>query len=261
LIRVNLVIKATLETSRTLLREVFTLRARRVVGVRVAGRLDWIRETGARVRMLESVENDLLPRRQAWDDITDPVDPGLVTVMLEWAWAQQELQAAVKDAFRLEDGASTDSVRQSFFDLVTSWLAGSPFVDIATRSQLAIDDMLDVHVSAVTFALQTLLEQAVSLLEKLVGSQGRTVSNAIVQFPEHLRFGVPTIVGRALAARGVRHRRAAVELGSFLSRAQALAEERTVLFPMARQVLLEDPDAWKARLGGLVFDTTLRDLI
>lgn len=74
--------------SKKLLQNVFELRARRVVGIRTAGRLGWIRETGARARILDAVESDLLPRRSTWDDLIDPIDPGFVSLILDWAWRQ-----------------------------------------------------------------------------------------------------------------------------------------------------------------------------
>ena len=80
--------QATLESSRQLLRDVFALRARRICEMRPSGRLQWIRDTGARVRLLESVEKDLLPLRDAWDDIADPIERGFVDTMLQWAWTQ-----------------------------------------------------------------------------------------------------------------------------------------------------------------------------
>jgi hypothetical protein len=45
--------------SQAVLRTVFQLRATRVANTQTAGRLGWIRETGARMRMIETVE----PRR------------------------------------------------------------------------------------------------------------------------------------------------------------------------------------------------------
>ena len=92
--------QATPDRSRELLRNVFSLRARRVASVRSGGKLEWIRETGARVRMLDSVENDLIQRRPTWGDVTDPMDPELISMLLEWAWTQRELQAAVDEAYQ-----------------------------------------------------------------------------------------------------------------------------------------------------------------
>jgi helicase len=251
--------QATVESSRKLLQDVFALRAHRVAGIRDAGKLGWIRETGARARMLDSVERDLLPMRPAWDDVTDPVDPTLVNVLLEWAWMQEDLKEAIQDAYRLENSDSMEPVRQPFFELVTSWLSGYSFAEMATRSNLPMDDLLGIHAQAVTFVLQTLVEQAVALLKRFLQSQGLTMAASVAAFPEHLRFGVPTPFARALAARGVRHRRAAVELGRSLT-GRIFTEDRAVLFPIARQLLLDDSDGWRARLGSLVVDNTLQDL-
>lgn len=251
--------QATTESSKKLLQDVFALRARRVAGIRTAGRLGWVRDTGARARLLDSVENDLLPRRETWDDVTDPLDSGLVDALLRWAWTMEDLQAVIREAYRVDDGAPTDPLRQSFFDLVSSWLAGSRFVEIAARVNRPMDDVLGIHSNAVTFVLQTLVEQAVALLGKLLESQGRVLADAVGQLPDHLRFGVPTAAGRALAARGVRHRRAAVDLGNSLA-GRNVIEDQAVLFPIARQLLIDDSESWRARLGNLVFDNTLRDL-
>jgi hypothetical protein len=251
--------QATVQASRKLLQDVFELRARRVVGIRAAGRLDWIRDTGTRARMLDSVETNLLPRRDAWDDIVDPVDPQLVRVILDWAWTQSELQSAIREAYRLEDHEDIDTVREGFFDLVGSWLSGRPYVELAARPGLPMDDLLGVHTRVVGFVLQTLVEQAVAILERLLQSQGRTMAVAVDQFPEHLRFGVPTAGARALAARGLRHRRAAVEIGSALI-GRAFSEDRHILFPVVRQLLEDDHAEWQRRLGTLVFGRTLQDL-
>jgi hypothetical protein len=133
-------------------------------------------------------------------------------------------------------------------------------VEIGAVADLDMDELLGVHSRVVTFVLQTLIEQAVPLLERLLMSQGRMLSPAVVQLPEHLRFGVPTTAARALAARGLRHRRAAVELGNALN-GHAPSEERAVLFPIVRQVIEDDRNEWRTRLGTLVFDRTLQDLL
>jgi helicase len=251
--------QATLPASKKLLQDVFALRARRVIGVRAAGRLEWIRDTGTRARMLDSVEANLLPRRDAWDNITDPIDPAIVSVMLEWAWTQPDLLAAIREAYRLEDKVATDTRRQPLFDLVSLWLSGRSFFEIGAVVGLDMDELLGIHSHAVTFVLQTLIEQAVALLGRLLLSQGRSLSPAVVQFPDHLRFGVPTRAARILAARGLRHRRAAVELGNALA-GRALPEDRVVLFPIAREIIEDHRADWRARLGPLVFDRTLQDL-
>lgn len=248
------------DVSRQLLQNVFELRARRVVAIRSAGRLGWIRETGTRARILDSVESRLLPRRQAWDDVNNPIDPTLVGVMLEWAWTQGDLQDAIRDAYRLNRDADTNSIRESFFDVVTLWLSGSRFTEMATRARLSLDDLLGVHAHVLTYVLQTLVEQGIALLEKLLEDQGRGLASPVAQFPEHLRFGVPTPAARMLAAGGVRHRRAAVELGTADELRGAAAEDWREVFSTALQLLTGDRDGWHARLGELVFGNTLQDL-
>jgi hypothetical protein len=91
--------------SKQLLQRVFELRARRIFGIRSAGRLDWIRETGARPRMLDSVEAGLLAQQPNWNDVIDPLDPNVISAMLDWAWGQADVQEALREAHRLEDNA------------------------------------------------------------------------------------------------------------------------------------------------------------
>ena len=251
--------QATLESSRELLRDVFELRARRIVQVRARGRLAWIRDTGTRIRMLDSVEKDLLHQRDAWDDIDDPIERGFVGTMLEWAWKQSDLREAVRDAYRLKEGVGTDSVRRQFEEIVDLWLAGRPFAEISGAVKVPIDDLLGVYTGAVAFVLQTLAEQATALLERLVESQGRELSEAVRHFPEHLRFGVPTVGARMLAAHGLRHRRAAVGLGALIP-VQGSWEDRRTLFRTVRRRLEDDRGGWEERLGALVVERTLQDL-
>jgi helicase len=246
--------------SRKLLQDVFELRAKRVVDIRSSGRLGWIRETGTRARMIDTVERDLLPLRPAWDDVTDPIDPTLITAMLEWAWMQGDLQAAVRDGYRLEPGADIELIRTSFFGTVILWLSGSRFSEMAARANLTMDEMLGVHAGVVTYVLQTIIEQGVALLAKFLESQGRGLAPAVEQFPEHLRFGVPTAAARVLAAGGLRHRRAAVELGTTDEIRGGVIDDRKVVFSIAQRLLTADPDGWRGWLGTLVFDNTLWDI-
>ncbi len=246
--------------SQQLLQNVFALRARRVVGIRAAGRLGWIRETGARARLLDAVETGLLAGRPKWDDLMNPLDPAFVGLVLDWAWAQGDIQAAVRDSYRLDDNADTSPVRQSFINTVNAWLAGARFQEIAVRSTLPIDDLLGVHGRAVSFVLQTLVEQGIALLAKLLESQGSELAPAVAQFPDHLRFGVPTAPARVLSAGGVRHRSAAVELGAALVAAGISGDDRTATFTAARQSLVAYRETWVERLGALVVDRTLQDL-
>jgi hypothetical protein len=246
--------------SKKLLQEVFTLRAQRVVGIRTAGRLGWIRETGTRARMIDVVETGLLPRRATWDDVIDPLDSSLVNVLLDWAWTQRELKEAVRKAYRLDDDVDTETVREPFFKTVTEWLSGKRFKEMATSANQSMDDLLGVHARVLSFVLQSIIEQGVAVLSKLQEAAGRTLAPAIAQFPEHLRFGVPTAAARILVAGGVRHRSAAVELGAALVRAGVNGDDRLKTFSEARRSLLAYRDAWTSQLGPLVFENSVWDV-
>src|SRR6266550_7718781 len=134
------------------------MRAERIIGIRRAGRLGWIRETGTRARMLDSVENSLLPARENWDDIATPTEPALVDTLLEWAWGLPDIQRAIAKAYR--DDRPT---RDEFAHVLRGWLQGRPLVEIAHEASLSIDDMLAVHAKVVTYELQTAVEQGIAL--------------------------------------------------------------------------------------------------
>jgi helicase len=79
------------QASGELLRNVFRLRATRVAAARASGRIEWIRSTGAKLRLLATVENDLEPLFQSWETLDDPTDPVFVGIVLEWAWSHGNL--------------------------------------------------------------------------------------------------------------------------------------------------------------------------
>lgn len=237
-----------------LMREVFELRARRIGDIKSSGRLGWIRETGTRARMLESVETVLLPLRQRWDDIATPTDPELVDVFLSWAWSLSDVRDALAKAYR--DGEPT---REALSQILAWWVDGQPLVEIARRAGLDIDTMLGVHARVLSYVLQVAVEQGVSLLKKLLDAREREISQAVIDFPEHLRFGVPTPASRVLAAGGVRHRRAAVALGRSPELSIIPIGDRAGMLATARQ-LLNDRERWLQVLGQLVLQHTIEDL-
>jgi superfamily II DNA/RNA helicase len=244
--------QATTETT-LLMREVFELRARRVFAIRAAGRLEWIRETGTRARMLESVETGLLPQRERWDDIEDPADPGLIDALLAWAWELPDVQEAVSQAYR-----DVVPEREGFRRLVESWIGGKSLIEMAQASELAIDDMLAIHARVITYELHAAVEQGVALLRKFCEAEQRSVSSAVLEFPEHLRFGVPTRAARMIASL-VRHRRAAVALGQTDELANRADEDRDDVIAIAKELIL-DRERWLQTLGRLVLENTVEDL-
>ena len=243
---------ATPETAETM-RRVFELRAERIAGIRSAGRLGWIRETGARARMLESVEQELFPARPSWDDVADPTDDALLEVLLDWAWSLPGIPAAVAEAYRVEEPD-----KDNFQRFVRLWLDGHALVSIASSLRLPVDDAMAIHARVLTYELQTVLEQGIALLRHLCAAEGQEISSAVVRFPDHLRFGVPSAAARILAG-VLRHRRAAVELGRSPELAAAAPTERDEVLIHAAY-LLDDTERWLRPLGQLVLRNTESDL-
>lgn len=235
-----------------LMKQVFELRAQRVSEIKEAGRLVWIRETGTSARMLESVETKLLPMRERWDDIEAPTDPELAEALLAWAWDLPEMAEAVKEVYR-----GVPPVRSEFIRVLEGWIDGQPLIELARRAGIDIDAMLGVHARVISYVLQVAVEQGVGLLKKLLEAGDRELAQAVVDFPEHLRFGVPTAAAKVLAAGGVRHRRAAVALGR--SPELGTLVDRAAVFSTARH-LLDDREQWLPAMGRLVLENTLEDL-
>jgi hypothetical protein len=250
--------RQTNAATKAVLKNVFELRARKVIQVRSAGRLNWIRETGAKTRMVDVVERQLLPMRGNWDDVNHPLDPGFVSVMLNWAWSQAEVAAAVCNAYRIDEGQK-DRVKESFFNCVMRWLEGKSFAEIASSANLDVSDALGVQITVISFVLQSIVEQATALLAKLLEAQNRHISQAVLEFPEHLRFGVPTLTARILAAAGLRHRRAAVELGDTDVLTGVNAEDRAAIMQAVKDALIQHAATWRERLGTLVYENTLQE--
>ena len=139
-------------------------------------------------------------------------------------------------------------------------MSGARFVKIAEDSDPPIDDLLGVYTGAISFVLQTIIEQGVALLAKFEESVGRSLSPAAAQFPDHLRFGVPSAPARVLAAGGVRHRSAGVLLGAALVSSGIISEDRMTIFAAAKRLLQQDPQGWNTLLGALVANNTVEDI-
>jgi hypothetical protein len=245
--------------TKEVLQTVFKLRAEKVISVRESGRLHWIRETGAKLRMIDIVEGGLLPVIADWENIADPLEANFVTAILNWAWGQASLKRKARQAFRLADEIETDTVRDQFFGIVRMWLEGASFHEMTDRLAIDVDDLLGIYAQLISFELQTIAEQGIALLKKLLEGQGKALSFAVEQFPELLRFGVPTIHA-SLLAEGLRHRRAAIELGRHESMQRLAAPDRQQVFTVAQDVLLTEQREYAIKLGGLVLNHTMREV-
>lgn len=245
------------ESSRTILDDVFRIRARRVAALARTDGLTWIKETGARARLLDGVLG-LVSAFGSWETVSDPLDHRLLSVLVDWVWRQPEASFAIATAYRMDGGdggGDIDSVKRDFVTQVSCWMAGNSFVEIARSVGRDIDDVLAIHANLVSFVFQTLVEQAVALLVKVFEAQMRELPEAVRAFPDHLRFGVPSR-SALLLGRRLRHRRAAVLLGEVVDVSQG---DQLEAFRVAREFLRLD-ELWGVRLGGLVLRNTIRDL-
>lgn len=241
------------------LRTVFELRAQRLIALRTDGKIAWLQDTGAKVRLLDFVEQVLMPSRLDWASPVDPVSDELVSAILEWAWQNRELKEDVRAAFRLDDGQNPESVKHRFFEIIRQWVRGATFVQIAQSTQIDIDDILGIHTRAITYALQTLVEQGISLLSRLLLERGIEINESVPAFIEHLKFGAPSRVGVLLANAGVRHRKAYVELGNAMQ-GLAIPIVSANSKAVALQSLEAHSEAWRGALGEFVFSNTLTDV-
>jgi superfamily II DNA/RNA helicase len=248
------------EPSRELLRTVFRLRATRVANLRATGRLVWIRQTGARMRMIEIVEMHLFNAFGEWETLENPIQDQFVGALLEWAWQHGQLENDMRQVYRLEPQEDVNTVRNSFFAIVRHWVGGYSYAEIAAASGNDVNDVLSVLTGAVTYGLQSVIEQGLSLLGKLLESQGRELSAAVRAFPDHLRFGVPTASARLLSAFGIRHRRAAILLGNAAEIQAGIGNGRETLFAIIHTLLANNAPVWRERLGALMYENTVVDV-
>lgn len=237
-----------------LLTSVFDLRAIRLAQLRTNARLLWVRDTGARARLLDSVVERLAPSLDRWDVIGSPLDDQLLDAVLDWAYAQPDFLDALREAYRADEAPPVAEPRRR----VQDWISGRTFLEMAERLDSDVDTVLRIHGSIVTYAFLTLVEQGIALLERYLADMGQRLGDGALNLPEYLRFGVPTPAARSLMTSGMRHRRAAVALGDadeMTAPGNALRSPTDV----ARSVLL-DEERWRPVLGDFMYRRTVQDV-
>lgn len=242
------------EVERAMLVEVFKQRAQNLVAMRASGRLAWVRESAAKPRLVDSVIDGLLPRVPDWTDIESPLDERLVNALVAWSLEQPGFRQEATVAFR---GATVASIEDTLVGIVRAWITGHSFRQIAAAMEIEVDVLLRVHAKVVLFDTLTLIEQAVAIIRRRVEEGGESLAPAVDAFPDFLRFGVSTAPARELMARGIRHRRAAVELGRTIASNPLNIMTSTAA---AARALLQDESTWRATLGDLVYDRTAADI-
>ncbi|WP_448255471.1 DEAD/DEAH box helicase [Microbacterium aurum] len=241
---------------RALLRAVFQLRARRIVGMRSTGRLALVRTTSARPRLVDRVINDLLPRYERWSTADSPLDAELIRVLVDWALEQLGFTGDVETEYR-RTGITDFS--GSLTKLMLGWLGGRSYERIAEDIGVSTDVLLRIHAKVVLYSFVTLVEQAVALIQEYLTETGdEALAPVIASLPDFLRFGVSTSAARELLARGMRHRLAAIALG-----ADPAIHTSTSIFATPWSIardLLADEDTWLPRLGALVYRRSVSDV-
>ncbi|MFA6213251.1 MAG: DEAD/DEAH box helicase [Candidatus Obscuribacterales bacterium] len=241
------------------LRSVFALRAQRLVSLRADGKIAWVRDTGAKARLIDSVELSLLPLLDDWSSNIDSLSNELQNIIFSWAWLHTDLQNEVKKSFRLDNEDSVETVKSSFFEIAGLWMAGLQFKEIAFQTNLSINTVLAVYSRGINYALQTLVEQGIALLSKRLEADGIILAEGILNFPEHLKFGCPTVSARILAASGVRHRKACVELGAYLEQS-TFSKTQSELKRISSASMTQFEAEWRSILGDLIYQSSLTDL-
>jgi len=112
---------------------------------------------------------------------------------------------------------------------------------------------------AITFKLQTLVEQGLSLLSRRLQADGVEISAGVTSVTEQLRFGAPNLAARVLASAGVRHRKCCVTLGNAITQQGPVLDIATINNQVLEGLRRHAP-AWREHLGELVYAITLKDL-
>ena len=240
-----------------LLKSVFKLRSEAIVQMQVDGKLAWVRSTGARPRMIGLVEGDLLPRVDDWTALSGELSNEAIDALLDWAFTLNEVDKKLREAYRIENEVDTSTVHEQFRQFVKFWVAGDRFVEIASQLNVDVNQVLRIYTGAFAYAFQTVAEQGVAVLSELHEARFEVLPDAVTKIPEYLRRGVPDESSLKFAMSGVRHRRAAIDLGrsiAFESGPQKLG------FEAARGEISDNYSEWLADWGELVLTNTMNDL-
>ena len=84
------------------------------------------------------------------------------------------------------------------FSSCSAFACTDTYAEIAAASGRDVDDVLDIHAGAISYGLQTVVEQGISITSTLLEGQGRVLSEAV---------SASALASRPhIRARGPRHR-------------------------------------------------------
>jgi len=200
------------ERGRETLRGVFQARARQLLEYQSTGVLALSAVTGVRPRVAARVAGDVVPRLRCLPDSVSEgeVLAALVDELLRSASAWTALQMAMPSRLRDDQGECVMRLR----DVCLSWMAGLPFREIASTSDLSVDEVLGLHSGFVSYQLLEFIEEVTTVYEQTFDNIFDFPQDAVSSLPSSMRYGTVNETAKSLLSLGLRHRRAAVYLGN-----------------------------------------------
>ena len=207
--------------------------------------------------MIGLVEDDLLPLVEDWTSLSGTLDAVAIDALLNWAFTLKEVDAKLREAYRLDKEDATSTVHEQFRNFVKLWISGDRFVEIASQLSIEVNQVLRIYSGAFAYAFQTVAEQGIAVLSELHEARLEVLPEAVKMIPEYLRHGVPEESALRFAMTGVRHRRAAIDLGRIVA---VEAGDQKIAFEIARDELNSNYSDWLFDWGELVLENSLSDL-
>ena len=192
-----------------------------------------------------------------WATLSHPGDYVFISYLVKQFFLVPGFEERVKSI--VPDRIQIDGFELSVFvvEMVFSWVSGLSFLETSEKLSLDMDLLLRLHKSITENLFSEFVEQIICYARMLHEVGELEVSDIVLDFPSFLRFGVPVEEARYLLANGLRHRRAAVELGmDQVMRSRAVVDE---VWSVAWD-LLQDEDRWRDRLGAMVYERTVEDV-
>jgi len=177
-----------------------------------------------------------------------------INAVINWAFTLNEFDGKLRDAFRLDEDQPTETVHETFRRFVEQWTSGERFVVIAEELSLDVDTILRVYSLAFQYAFQTVVEQGIAILNEIHESADETLPDSVKLLPEYFRHGVPNNSALRFAMKGLRHRRAYIDLGNHFP------DNSRRVFRLALSELTRNYDSWLEIWGRLVLENTRDDL-